>query len=70
MFSSRPQPSLDRTCTAAAAAQLLRELDLRQGFKHYGLTEAADGLEYALEHLLDALTTRRERMGRAIIRYL
>lgn len=64
----RPQPSLDRTCTAAAAAQLLRELDLREELVGFHLNNAADAVEDALQHLLDALTTRREQMGRAVMR--
>eukprot|EP00250_Pteridium_aquilinum_P008498 c17994_g1_i1 orf=129-1337(+) len=66
----RPQPSLDRTCTAAAAAQLLRELDCREELGACKLGEAADALDKALKHLLEALTTRRIRVGRSVTRLL
>ncbi|MCO5596463.1 hypothetical protein L7F22_050526 [Adiantum nelumboides] len=64
LHNLRPQPSLDRTCTAAAAAQLLRELDLREDLVGCQLGKSAVVLDEALEHLLEVLTTRRERMGR------
>lgn len=60
----RPQPSLDRTCTAAAAAQLLRELDFREDLAGCQLGKAAAVLDEALQRLLDALTTRHQRTGR------
>lgn len=68
MHRLRPQPSLDRTCTAAAAAQLLLELDLRKELIGCCLGKAADAIEEALQHLLNALTTRRQRVGRATFR--
>ncbi|KAK1285408.1 hypothetical protein QJS10_CPB20g01855 [Acorus calamus] len=68
MHKLRPQPSWDRTCTAAAAASLLSELHLRPELGLYGLDEQAVAVEDALEVLLDALTNRRLRMGRSITR--
>lgn len=64
----RPQPAWDRTCTAAAAAGLLSELDLREEFRGLGLDKQADAIENLLDILLDALTKRRLRMGRSITR--
>ncbi|GAB4824946.1 hypothetical protein Ancab_007818 [Ancistrocladus abbreviatus] len=68
MHKLRPQPSWDRTCTAAAAAGLLSELHLLPAFSLYGLDKQAEALEDALVVLLEALTTRRLRMGRSITR--
>nr|GMC72808.1 uncharacterized protein LOC109188350 isoform X1 [Ipomoea batatas] len=68
MHRLRPQPSWDRTCTAAAAIGLLYELHLLPAFNSYGLDKQADAIEDALEVLLEALTTRRLRMGRSITR--
>lgn len=68
LFWGRPQPSWDRTCTAAAAAALLSELHLLPQFSSYGLDEQVEALEDALLLLLEALTARRTRMGRSITR--
>lgn len=67
-FECRPQPSWDRTCTAAAAVGLLSELQLLPEFSSYGLDEQAQAVEDALVVLLEALTARRLRMGRSITR--
>lgn len=67
-FEGRPQPSWDRTCTAAAAIGLLSELQLLPEFTFYGLDKPAEAVEDALVALLEALTTRRLRMGRSITR--
>lgn len=64
----RPQPSLDRTCTAAAAIGLLSELHVLPEFSSQGFDKQAEALEDALVVLLEALTTRRLRMGRSINR--
>ncbi|KAH7434968.1 hypothetical protein KP509_06G043000 [Ceratopteris richardii] len=61
----RPQPSLDRTCTAAATAQLLRELDLKDELSGCELGQAAAALDEGLKELLQALTIRLEKSGRA-----
>uniref|UniRef100_A0A2P2KMY0 tRNA-uridine aminocarboxypropyltransferase n=1 Tax=Rhizophora mucronata TaxID=61149 RepID=A0A2P2KMY0_RHIMU len=68
MHKLRPQPSWDRTCTAAAAIGILSELQLLPKFSSFGLEERAEALEDALVVLLEALTTRRLRMGRSITR--
>ncbi|KAI9177871.1 hypothetical protein LWI28_020132 [Acer negundo] len=68
MHKLRPQPSWDRTCTASAAIGLLSELQLLPEFSAYGLDEQAEAVEDALVVLLEALTTRRLRMGRSITR--
>ncbi|WCJ30740.1 DTW domain-containing protein [Euphorbia peplus] len=68
MHKLRPQPSWDRTCTAAAAICLLTELQSLPEFMSCGLDEQAEALEEALVVLLDALTGRRLRMGRSITR--
>ena len=67
-FKGRPQPSWDRTCTAAAAAGLLSELQLLPQFSSFELEKQAEAVEHALTVLLDALTNRRLRMGRSITR--
>ncbi|KAL0328184.1 UNVERIFIED_CONTAM: hypothetical protein Scaly_2251000 [Sesamum calycinum] len=64
----RPQPSWDRTCTAAAAIGLLYELQLVPEFSSCGLEKQAEAVDKALEVLLEALTARRLRMGRSISR--
>ncbi|GMH11059.1 hypothetical protein Nepgr_012900 [Nepenthes gracilis] len=48
MHKLRPQPSGDRTCTAAAAAGLLSELQCLPAFCLYGLGKQAEALEDAL----------------------
>ncbi|KAM7495117.1 hypothetical protein LguiB_029726 [Lonicera macranthoides] len=68
MHKLRPQPSWDRTCTAAAAVSLLCELQLIQNFNAFGLDKQAASIADALEVLLEALTARRLRMGRSISR--
>ncbi|KAK4369259.1 hypothetical protein RND71_013051 [Anisodus tanguticus] len=68
MHKLRPQPSWDRTCTAAAAIGLLDELHGLPNFVSYGLDKQAEALEDAVEVLLEALTARRLRMGRSITR--
>ncbi|KAL5581787.1 hypothetical protein UlMin_014229 [Ulmus minor] len=68
MHKLRPQPSWDRTCTAAAAIGLLSELQVLPKFSSYELDKQADTLEDALVVLLEALTNRRLRMGRSITR--
>ncbi|XP_028807827.1 uncharacterized protein LOC114762562 isoform X2 [Neltuma alba] len=68
MHKLRPQPSWDRTCTAAAAAGLLSELQLLPQFSSIGLDKQAEAVEDTLTVLLEALTTRRLRMGRSITR--
>ncbi|CAM8958834.1 unnamed protein product [Rhodiola kirilowii] len=68
MHKLRPQPSWDRTCTAAAAIGLLTELEHLPQYKSCGLDKQADAVDEGLEILLDALTTRRLRMGRSIRR--
>lgn len=68
MHKLRPQPSWDRTCTAAAAICLLYELQHVQEFSSFELDKQAEAIEHSLEVLLEALTTRRLRMGRSISR--
>ncbi|KAF8413884.1 hypothetical protein HHK36_001878 [Tetracentron sinense] len=68
MHKLRPQPSWDRTCTAAASIGLLSELYFLPEFSSYGLDKQAEAVEEALGFLLDALTARRLRMGRSIAR--
>ena len=69
-FIGRPQPSWDRTCTAAAAIGLLSELQVLPQFSSYGLDKQNEALENAVDVLLEALTARRLRMGRSITRRL
>ncbi|XP_073119429.1 uncharacterized protein [Henckelia pumila] len=68
MHKLRPQPSWDRTCTAAAAIGLLHELQHVQEFSSFELDKQAEAIEHSLEVLLETLTTRRLRMGRSISR--
>ncbi|KAL9158979.1 hypothetical protein ABFS82_08G104800 [Erythranthe guttata] len=68
MHKLRPQPSWDRTCTAAAAIGLLYELQLITELSSFGLDKQAEAIENALEVLLEALTARRLRMGRSVSR--
>ncbi|URD86397.1 DTW domain [Musa troglodytarum] len=68
MHKLRPQPSWDRTCTAAAAAGILWELHLVRRLSMYGLEKQAEAVENALDVLLDALVQRRLRKGRSITR--
>ncbi|KAF8043298.1 hypothetical protein BT93_A1591 [Corymbia citriodora subsp. variegata] len=68
MHKLRPQPSWDRTCTAAAAIALMSELQAVPEFSSYGLDKQAEAVEDALQVLLEALTARRLRMGRSITR--
>ncbi|KAL3682079.1 hypothetical protein R1sor_000101 [Riccia sorocarpa] len=69
MHNLRPQPSTERTCTAGAAAQLLRELSVRQELAGLGLDRAAYILDASLATLQDALVTRRRRVGRTTQRF-
>lgn len=66
MFAiERPQPSWDRTCTAAAAAAVLSELSYHyQKLQLCGLDKQAEAVENGLSVLLEALTARRVKMGR------
>ncbi|KAJ0959756.1 hypothetical protein J5N97_000565, partial [Dioscorea zingiberensis] len=50
-----PQPSLDRTCTAAAAIGLLSELHVLPEFRSHGFDKQAEVVEDALVVLLEAL---------------
>ncbi|XP_047342213.1 uncharacterized protein LOC124945764 isoform X1 [Impatiens glandulifera] len=68
MHRLRPQPSLDRTCTAAAGISLLSELHEIQILSKVGLDKQAEAVEEALTILLEALTARRLRMGRSTTR--
>ncbi|CAO2814456.1 unnamed protein product [Amaranthus hypochondriacus] len=68
MHKLRPQPSWDRTCTAAAAAGLLSELQLVPRFNSYCLDKQAEVIEDALDVLLESLTARRLRRGRSVTR--
>ncbi|KAL1812822.1 uncharacterized protein LOC108226202 [Daucus carota subsp. sativus] len=68
MHKLRPQPSWDRTCTAAAAASLLFELQSVPQLSSFGLAEQVEAVEDGLESLLEALTARRLRRGRSITR--
>uniref|UniRef100_A0A0E0LBD0 tRNA-uridine aminocarboxypropyltransferase n=1 Tax=Oryza punctata TaxID=4537 RepID=A0A0E0LBD0_ORYPU len=68
MHKLRPQPAWDRTCTAAAASGLLWELDMRSELGAFELGKQAEAVECSLDVLLDALTTRRLRLGRSITR--
>ncbi|XVF01988.1 hypothetical protein REPUB_Repub04eG0137400 [Reevesia pubescens] len=68
MHKLRPQPSWDRTCTAAAAIGVLAELQLLPECSSHGLDKQAEAVEDALVALLEALTARRLRMGRSITR--
>ncbi|CAN6163969.1 unnamed protein product [Urochloa humidicola] len=68
MHKLRPQPAWDRTCTAAAAAGLLWELNLWPELSTFEFEQQAEAVECSLDILLDALTTRRVRLGRSITR--
>uniref|UniRef100_A0A0D9WQD7 tRNA-uridine aminocarboxypropyltransferase n=1 Tax=Leersia perrieri TaxID=77586 RepID=A0A0D9WQD7_9ORYZ len=68
MHKLRPQPAWDRTCTAAAAAGLLWELDMRPELSTFEFGKQAEAVECSLDVLLDALTARRIRLGRSITR--
>ncbi|ONK66375.1 uncharacterized protein A4U43_C06F7110 [Asparagus officinalis] len=69
MHKLRPQPSWDRTCTAAAAAGVLSELSYHYPESNlYGLDKQAEAIENGLDVLLEALTARRLRRGRSIAR--
>ncbi|CAK7324013.1 unnamed protein product [Dovyalis caffra] len=68
MHKLRPQPSWDRTCTAAAAIGLLSELQLLPQFSSSGLDKQTEAVDDAIDILLEALTARRLRMGRSITR--
>ncbi|KAF3779718.1 hypothetical protein EJ110_NYTH40720 [Nymphaea thermarum] len=68
MHKLRTQPSKDRSCTAAAAADLLTEMNQLPQLSSLGLHKSAEALNDTLESLLDALTGRRIRTGRSIAR--
>lgn len=68
MHTLRPQPSWDRTCTAAAAVGLLSDLQVLPQFNSYCIDKQVEAVEDALDALLEALTKRRLRMGRSITR--
>lgn len=68
MHRLRPQPSLDRTCTAGAAVQLLYDLCVVQELEPKGLDQSAKALENSLDLLLNALSGRRQRFGKPIVR--
>ena len=59
----RPQPDEKKTCTAAAAIALLRELDGTEIFKKSCLNAAADALMCSLDSMTRALICRRESFG-------
>ncbi|KAJ4976639.1 hypothetical protein NE237_001745 [Protea cynaroides] len=63
MHKLRPQPSWDRTCTAAAAIGLLSELHVLPEVSSLHLDKQAEAVEDALVVLLEALTSRRLRMA-------
>ncbi|CAI5512512.1 unnamed protein product [Closterium sp. Naga37s-1] len=50
MHGLRPQPAEDKTCTAAAASSLLRELGEREEMDTQQLSRAADAIDNALLH--------------------
>ncbi|XVF44255.1 hypothetical protein PTKIN_Ptkin02bG0105800 [Pterospermum kingtungense] len=64
MHRLRPQPSWDRTCTAAAAIGVLLELQLLPDCRSHRIDKQAEAVDHALVVLLEALTARRLRMGR------
>lgn len=69
MHKLRPQPSWDRTCTAAAAAGVLSELSYHYPeLSSHGLDKQAEAIENGLDVLLEALTARRIRRGRSTMR--
>ncbi|KAJ9550238.1 hypothetical protein OSB04_014283 [Centaurea solstitialis] len=68
MHKLRPQPSWDRTCTAAAAVGLLDELHDVSQFSSLRLDKQAEAVENSVDVLLASLTARRLRMGRSISR--
>ncbi|KAL2610873.1 hypothetical protein R1flu_022565 [Riccia fluitans] len=69
MHNLRPQPSTERTCTAGAAAQLLRVLSMRAELAGFGLEQSADILDESLATLQEALVSRRRRVGRNTQRF-
>lgn len=64
----RPQPSMEKTCTAAAAGQLLRELHQTPTFAGHDLDLTADTIDEAVDCLSEALVGRRQRVGRPVTR--
>jgi len=64
----RPQPSIEKTCTAAAAGQLLRELHQIPLLANFNLDSTADTIDNAVDCLSDALVGRRRRVGRPLVR--
>ncbi|GAQ80333.1 DTW domain containing protein [Klebsormidium nitens] len=65
MHSLRPQPALEKVCTAAAASTLLRELSERPELSAAGLSDAADTVDHGLEVLVKFLQGWRARVGRS-----
>lgn len=63
-----PQPSIEKTCTAAAAGQLLRELHQISLLASFNLDSTADTIDNAVDCLSDALVGRRRRVGRPLVR--
>lgn len=59
---------MEKTCTAAAAGQLLRELNQRAPFAGHGLDLTADTIDEAVDCLSEALVGRRRRVGRPVTR--
>ncbi|XP_057796840.1 uncharacterized protein LOC131012868 isoform X2 [Salvia miltiorrhiza] len=68
MHKLRPQPSWDRTCTAAAAIGLFYELNQLPEFSSLRLDKQAEAIDDALEVLYQGLVGRRLRWGRSISR--
>lgn len=68
MHRLRPQPSRDRTCTAAACVQLLYELSSHRDLELKKLAQSAEALDDSLDLLLSVLSSRRQRHGKPIIR--
>lgn len=59
---------MEKTCTAAAAGQLLRELNQTPTFAGHDLDLTADTIDEAVDCLSDALVGRRRRVGRPVTR--
>ncbi|XP_024516435.1 uncharacterized protein LOC112341120 isoform X3 [Selaginella moellendorffii] len=70
MHALRPQPSTEKTCTAAAASQLLRELSSRREMALVGaqLEESARVIDKSITCLFDSLACRRKRGGKPLCR--
>jgi hypothetical protein len=59
---------VEKTCTAAAAGQLLRELNRTPTFAGHHLDLTADTIDEAVDCLSEALVGRRRRVGRPVTR--